>query len=71
MTFLYLNSDMMGSGDPELGRKLLKIYLEKLADSDIHIDLIGCVNSGIFLTTERSHVIESLKKQNTNLLNKE
>jgi selenium metabolism protein YedF len=62
MTFLYLSSDMMGSGNPELGRKLLEIYLEKLAESNEYVDLIGCVNSGIFLTTEGSRVIESLKK---------
>ncbi len=61
MTFLYLNSDQMGSGDPELGRKLLKIFLEKLAQADVKVDVIGCVNSGIFLTTEGSPVLDSLK----------
>jgi hypothetical protein len=61
MTFLYLNSDQMGMGEPGLGRKLLGIFLEKLAQSDVRIDLIGCTNSGIFLTTEGSPVLESLK----------
>ena len=61
MTFLYLNSDQMGSGDPELGRELLKIFLEKLAGSNVKVDMIGCVNSGIFLTTEGSPVLDSLK----------
>jgi hypothetical protein len=28
MTFLYLTSDKMGEGEPELGRKLLKSFLE-------------------------------------------
>jgi hypothetical protein len=36
--------------------------LEKLSESDEKIDLIGCVNSGIQLTTEGSDVIEILKK---------
>jgi selenium metabolism protein YedF len=61
MTFLYLNSDQMGNGEPELGRKLLGIFLETLAQSNLKVDLIGCTNSGIFLTTEGSPVIESLK----------
>ena len=51
MNFLYLNSDKMGEGDPELGRKLLLVFLEKLAASDVTIDVVGCVNNGIFLTT--------------------
>jgi len=61
VTFLYLNSNTMGSGDPELGKKLLKVFLNKLAESDHKVDVIGCVNSGIFLTTEGSNVIDSLQ----------
>jgi selenium metabolism protein YedF len=60
MTLLYLNSDQMGEGDAELGRKLLLSFLEKLAVSDIQVDMVGCVNSGIKLTTEGSKAIESL-----------
>lgn len=62
MTFLYLASDKMGEGDPELGRKLMKSFLAELAKSDQHIDVVGCANSGIMLTTEGSEVIDSLKK---------
>ncbi|MBU0693023.1 sulfurtransferase-like selenium metabolism protein YedF [bacterium] len=62
MTFLYLASDKMGEGDPELGRKLMKSFLSELAKSDQRVDVIGCANSGILLTTEGSEVIESLKK---------
>jgi selenium metabolism protein YedF len=61
MTVLYLNSDRMGDGEPELGRKLLALFLEKLARSDVNIDLVGCVNSGVLLTTEGSPVVESLR----------
>lgn len=61
MTFLYLNSDKMGQGDQELGKKLLKSFLSTLAESDVAIDLVGCVNSGINLTTEGSEVLDSLK----------
>lgn len=63
MNFLYLNSDKMGEGDPELGRKLLIVFLEKLAASDVPIDVVGCVNNGIFLTTTPdSPALESLRK---------
>lgn len=62
MTFLYLNSDKMGEGDPQLGRNLLAVFLQKLAESNTKIDVVGCVNSGIYLTTEGSKVIDSLQK---------
>jgi selenium metabolism protein YedF len=61
MTFLYLNSDQMGSGDSMLGKKLLKSFLSELAKSDIQIDLIGCVNGAIHLTIESSEVLPSLQ----------
>lgn len=62
MTFLYLNSDKMGEGDPTLGRKLLVVFLKKLAESNTKIDVVGCVNSGVYLTTEGSKVIDSIRK---------
>lgn len=61
MKFLYLNSDKMGDGDPQLGKKLMKSFLTELAASETPIDLIGCVNSAINLTTEGSDVIDILK----------
>ncbi|MFO7767783.1 MAG: sulfurtransferase-like selenium metabolism protein YedF [bacterium] len=61
MTFLYLASDRMGSGDDELGRELMVSYLRELAASEVRIDVVGCANSGIRLTTEGSKVIEYLE----------
>lgn len=61
MTFVYLNSDKMGSGDPELGRKLLAIFLQTLAASDTHVDVLGCVNEAVYLTTDGSQVLDSLR----------
>ncbi len=61
MTFLYLSSDRMGQGDEALGQKLMKVFLEKLAASETPIDVVGCVNGGVRLTTEGSEVIEYLK----------
>lgn len=62
MTFLYLNSDKMGEGDPALGKKLMKIFLQTLLENGERIDMIGCVNSAINLTTEGSEVVETLKE---------
>ena len=63
MNFLYLNSDKMGEGDAQLGRKLLLAFLEQLADSKVPVDVVGCVNSGIFLTsTADGPALESLRK---------
>lgn len=52
----------MGAGSDELGKKLLKSFLSELAKSDAKIDLIGCVNSAVHLTTEGSEVIDILKQ---------
>ena len=62
MTFLYLNSNKMGNGDEKLGEILVESFLEKLSNSNIKIDFIGCVNSGVMLTTSGSHVIDILKR---------
>ncbi len=61
MTFLYLASDRMGAGDDELGRKLMDSFLKELAASEAAIDVVGCANSGIALTTEGSEVIPYLE----------
>ena len=52
----------MGVGDYELGKKLLVTFLSKLADSEVAIDHVACVNSGIFLTTEECPALESIGK---------
>lgn len=61
MTFLYLNSDQIGTGDPELGRKLLRLFLEKLVASDVKVDFVACLNGAIFLTTEEGPALDSLR----------
>lgn len=61
MTLLYLNSDKIGQGDDELGRKLLRVFLEKLAASEIEVDFVACLNGGVHLTTQGSEVLASLE----------
>ncbi len=62
MTFLYLSSDSMGSGNLELGQKLMASFLKNLASSNVQIDVIGCVNSAVSLTTQKGEALDSLKK---------
>lgn len=61
MTFLFLNSDQIGTVEPELGRKLLRAFLDKLVASDVRIDFVACLNGGILLTTEEGPALESLR----------
>ncbi len=61
MTVLYLNSDAIGQGDEALGRKLMKLFLEKLVASHVHVDFVLCLNNGVFLTTAGSEVLDSLE----------
>jgi selenium metabolism protein YedF len=61
VTLLYLNSDRIGQGDDELGRRLLRIFLEKLAVSEVRVDFVACLNGGVRLTTQGSDVLPSLE----------
>ena len=61
MTLLYLNSDRIGQGDDELGRRLLRSFLEKLAASEVRIDFVACLNGGVQLTTQGSEALSSLE----------
>lgn len=62
MNLLYLNSNKMGEGDPELGEKILMLYLTKLLSNSVKIDAVVCVNSATFLTTTNKESIELLKQ---------
>jgi len=61
MTLLLLASDGMGEGDPELGKRLLRSFLERLVEAGAHVDMIGCVNRGVYLTVEGSRALDSLR----------
>lgn len=61
MTLLYLNSDRIGAAEPELGQKLLRLFLEKLVASEVKVDFVACLNGGVFLTTEEGPALESLR----------
>jgi len=61
MHFLYLNAMTIGRGDEELGQKLLVSFLINLAESSVSVDLIGCVNSAIELTTSEGQALDALR----------
>ncbi len=61
MALLFLNSDQIGTGEEELGRKLLQLFLEKLVASEVQVDVVACLNRAVFLTTEEGPALESLK----------
>ena len=58
---LFLGSSQVGDGEPDLGTKLMDAFLKMFLESEQIPAKIVCMNSGIFLTTEGSPVIESLK----------
>jgi selenium metabolism protein YedF len=59
---LFLGSSGIGDGEPDLGAKLMDSFLKMILESGSIPARIICMNSGIFLTTEGSHVLESLQK---------
>ena len=53
---------LSGDGTDEvLGRKLLVLFLEKLAASGTPVDMVGCVNAAVYLTTREGPALDSLK----------
>jgi selenium metabolism protein YedF len=57
---MLITSNAFGEGAPDLGEKLLKSFLQMLLEADATPDRIACLNSGIFLTTVGSPVLELL-----------
>jgi selenium metabolism protein YedF len=59
---LVVKANVLGDGEPDLGEKLIKSFLEQLFESGKLPDRIIFMNSGIFLSTEGSNVVEVLNK---------
>jgi len=58
---LVIDSSGLGDGEPDLGESLMKAFLNALFESgDLPAKIIS-MNSGIFLTTEGSPVLDILK----------
>lgn len=59
---LVIESSGVGDGEPDLGERLMKAFLSVLLESEERPARIICMNSGIFLTTEGSTVLDLLKQ---------
>lgn len=57
-----ITSDRLGEGPEELGRLLMKNFIHTLLETSDQPASMVFVNSGIFLTTEGSEVLEALEK---------
>jgi selenium metabolism protein YedF len=55
---LLIRSSMLGEGEPDLGENLLRAFLSQLLESGSIPARIICMNSGIFLTTEATPVLD-------------
>ena len=61
-TVLVISSDVMGSGDEALGRLLMKGFLYAMVEQEKQPEMILFYNSGVFLTTEGSGVLDDLRE---------
>jgi selenium metabolism protein YedF len=61
-TVVFVTSDQMGNGDPQLGHILMKNFFFTLAENDTAPDLLLFVNAGAKLTVTGSDVLEPLRK---------
>lgn len=58
---LFLTSATIGDGEPDLGEKLMGAFLKMVVESGTAPARVICMNSAVFLTTEGSAVLESLR----------
>ena len=66
-----VKSSGFGEGEPDLGEKLLKSFMQVLLESGKMPDRMVFMNSGIFLTTEGSplaDIIEQFEKKGVEIL---
>lgn len=59
---MLVGSDRLGDGAEDLGRLLMKNFIISLLDQDELPERLLFLNSGVFLTTEGSEILEALDK---------
>ncbi|MFB0507184.1 MAG: sulfurtransferase-like selenium metabolism protein YedF [Thermodesulfobacteriota bacterium] len=59
---VYVNSDLMGTGEEELGKILMRAFFKTLKDVSPKPEKVIFINSGVKLTTEGSDTIESIRE---------
>ncbi|MCL2592079.1 MAG: sulfurtransferase-like selenium metabolism protein YedF [Defluviitaleaceae bacterium] len=60
-SIVVISSDVMGEGDKELGKALLKGFIYALAELENLPRIIIFYNSGAYITTEKSQSLDDLK----------
>lgn len=63
---VYINSNQMGIGDETLGTTLIRSFLHVVSEMERKPATLVFVNSGVWLTTEGSPVLEDLQKLSEN-----
>ena len=58
---ILIGSDRLGTGDRELGEKLMASFLKTMCDNDPKPEKLLFLNDGVKLTVESSHVLDSLE----------
>ncbi len=59
---LFMDTDSLGRGSDELGRILMRSFLQTLEQSEVHPQKVILINSGVKLACEGSEVLEDLQE---------
>ena len=59
---VFIDADSLGRGSEELGKILMRSFLQTLEQSEVHPQKILLVNSGVKLACEGSEVLEDLQE---------
>ncbi len=59
---VFIDTDSLGRGSEELGRILMRSFLQTLEQSDIYPQKVILINSGVKLACEGSEVLEDLQE---------
>ena len=59
---VFVDTDSLGRGSEELGRILMRSFLQTLEQSEVHPQKVILINSGVKLACEGSEVIEDLQE---------
>ena len=59
---VFIDTDSLGRGSEELGRILMRSFLQTLEQSEVHPQKVILINSGVKLACEGSEVLEDLQE---------
>ena len=59
---VFIDTDSLGRGSEELGKILMRSFLQTLEQSEVHPQKIVLINSGVKLACEGSDVLEDLQE---------